>query len=81
MEAAANRNTKDSPLLRIQGLKTQFKVRDNKLLRAVDDGELEIDSRTIHGLAMNHDVENSSFGIHLASDFFSGFHILKGIAK
>jgi len=43
-------NRKSQPLLTIRGLKTEFRVQDNKVLRAVDGIDLAIHSGEIHGL-------------------------------
>ena len=43
-------NRKSQPLLTIKGLKTEFRVQDNKVLRAVDGIDLAINSGEIHGL-------------------------------
>lgn len=43
-------NRKISPLLTVRGLKTEFKVQGNKVLRAVDGIDLSIKTGEIHGL-------------------------------
>lgn len=43
-------NRKSQPLLTIRGLKTEFRVQDNKVLRAVDGISLAIHPGEIHGL-------------------------------
>jgi peptide/nickel transport system ATP-binding protein len=39
-----------NPILKIKGMKTEFRVRENKVLRAVDGIDLTINSGEIHGL-------------------------------
>ena len=43
-------NKKDHPLLTVRGLKTEFRLRDNRVLHAVDGVDLSIRAGEIHGL-------------------------------